>query len=261
MPIDFRQKKFFVLDMDGTIYLGENAIEGSIGFIRFLEKHNLGFVFFTNNSSKNSLYYKEKLKMLGLEVESRNIITSGMVSAKYIKEQYPGKRVYLLGTKELFMDFNEKGILLVEEDPDIVVAGFDTTIDFQKLSKACTFIRNGSVFIATHPDLNCPTETGFIPDCGAICAFITASTDKKPKYIGKPYIETLDYLLEYFNCTKDEMVFIGDRLYTDIAIGFKNNVGSVLVLTGETKKEDIEQSEFKPDLVLEKLFDLKSFIE
>lgn len=183
-----------------------------------------------------------------------------MVTIKYVKETFADPKVFLLGTKALEQDFTDNGIRLADDDPDIVIAGFDTTLTYDKLSKACSFIREGCVFLATHPDFNCPTESGFIPDCGAICALITASAGKAPKSLGKPYTETLEYLLEHFGCEKDKMVFIGDRLYTDIAIGANHNVTSVLVLTGETKLSDLEESEIKPDLVVNRLYDLVEFI-
>lgn len=255
-----QDKNCFVLDMDGTFYLGERLLEGSLDFIRHIENTGRQYVFFTNNSSKSSGEYIKKLNNLGLIVDREKIITSGMVTAKYIRDTYTDMRVYLLGTPALAKEFSDSGIRLVEDNPDIVVAGFDTTLTYGGLSKACEFIREGCVFIATHPDLNCPTETGFIPDCGAICAFITASTGILPKILGKPYKETLDYLLEHFRCGKDEMIFIGDRLYTDIAIGANHNVTGVLVLTGETKLKDLEESAIKPDIVVNRLYDLIEYI-
>ena len=251
-----QDKKYFVLDMDGTIYLSERLLDGSLDFIHSLEESGCEHVFFTNNSSKSALDYINKLQALGINVNENQIITSGMVTVKYIKDTFVAPKVFLLGTPALEKEFSDSGIKLVDDNPDIVVAGFDTTVTYEKLSKACTFIRDGAVFLATHPDFNCPVESGFIPDCGAICAFITASTGKVPKSLGKPYTETLEYLLEHFSCSKDRMVFIGDRLYTDIAIGANHNVTSVLVLTGETKLEDLKESQVKPDIVVNRLYDL-----
>jgi len=258
LPIhkELQDKKYFVLDMDGTIYLSERLLDGSLDFIRSLEESGCEYVFYTNNSSKSALDYIKKLCDLGFDVGQEKIITSGMVTVKYIKDTFVDPKVFLLGTPALEKEFIDSGIRLVYENPDIVVAGFDTTVNYEKLSKACTFIREGAVFLATHPDFNCPVESGFIPDCGAICAFITASTGKVPKSLGKPYTETLEYLIEHFSCSKDRMVFIGDRLYTDIAIGANHNVTSVLVLTGETKLEDLKESQVKPDIVVNRLYDL-----
>lgn len=113
-------------------------------------------------------------------------MTSGDVTIRYLQTHYPDKTVYLVGTPPLVESFQEAGIHLVNEKPDIVVIGFDTTLTYEKLSNACTFIREGALFLATHLDINCPTETGFIPDCGSFCAAISLSTGKQPKYLGKP---------------------------------------------------------------------------
>lgn len=249
-------KKYFILDMDGTFYLGDRLLEGSLEFIQHLKDTGRDFLFFTNNSSKNSKVYVDKLASMGCYVEEDKVVTSGMVTVDYLKKHYEDPRVYLLGTPMLEEDFARRGINLVQEEPDLVVVGFDTTITYEKLTIACDFIRDGKPFIATHPDLNCPVEDGFIPDCGAICAFITASTGVQPKYIGKPYRETLDYIIDYLKCKPEEMIFIGDRLYTDIAIGYNHGVTSLLVLTGETKLEDLEEASVKPDIVVERLSDL-----
>lgn len=257
MKLDIlKHKKYFVLDMDGTFYLGDKLIEGSIDFIHNIEKTGKNFVFYTNNSSKSSSDYTRKLSKMGFSTAQNKIITSGMVTTHYLKQSYNNPKIFLLGTEELENEFLTSGLSLVSDNPDIVVVGFDTTITYDKLSKACDFIRNGKMFLATHPDFNCPTETGFIPDCGAICAFITASTGQLPKFLGKPYIETVNYVLDYFKCNKDDLVFIGDRLYTDIAIAVNNSITGVLVLSGETKETDLVHTYYKPDIVVNRLADL-----
>lgn len=253
-------KKNFILDMDGTFYLGNKLLEGSLEFLDGLKEAGHDFLFFTNNSSQSPEVYINKLERMGCPIDHDKIITSGMVATHYLKKYYGDSRVYLLGTPALEEQFIKDGINLVEDNPDLVVAGFDTTVTYEKLTKACSFIRNGAIFIATHPDFNCPTEDGFIPDCGAICAFITASTDVKPKYLGKPYTETLEFILDHLNCTKEEVVFVGDRLYTDIAIGVNHGVMSILVLSGETKLEDVEKSQVKPDIIVDRLVDIVKYL-
>lgn len=250
-----KNKKYFILDMDGTFYLGDKLLDGSLEFIDAIGKAGHDFLFFTNNSSKNPSVYVDKLNKMECPIEEDKVVTSGMVTIHNIKKHYGNPRVFLLGTPMLEEQFIEEGVNLVEDNPDLVVAGFDTTITYDKLTHACNFIRGGATFIATHPDFNCPTEDGFIPDCGAICAFITASTGVSPKYLGKPYIETLEFILDHLNCTKDEVAFVGDRLYTDIAIGANHGVTSILVLSGETKIQDVEKSDIKPDIIVEKLVD------
>ena len=134
----------------------------------------------------------KKLADMGCVVDKNQVITSGMVTANYLKEHWNNPKVYLLSPPLLEEDLIARGIALTKNKPDVVVAGFDTTLTYEKLSKACSLVRNGAPFTATYLDYNCPTENGFIPDCGAICVFITAPTSFLPKYLGKPLTETLD---------------------------------------------------------------------
>jgi len=255
-----KDKKLFVLDMDGTFYLGNSLLTGSLDFIDKLRKINKEFLFFTNNASKTSEFYIRKLSNMGCQITDKNIATAGDVTIEYILENYLNKNIYLVGTPLLEEDFKKKGINLVQENPDVVVASFDLTLTYEKLSKACAYIRNGAEFIATHMDINCPTENGFIPDCGAICALISTSTGVKPRYLGKPFKETIDMIEHITDHKKEDMVIIGDRLYTDIATGFNNGVTSILVLTGETKIEDLKDSEIKPDYIFPSLSSIIEWI-
>jgi 4-nitrophenyl phosphatase len=247
-------KKLFILDMDGTFYLGDIIIGGSLDFIQKLKEKGKKFIFFTNNASKIAKDYKDKLLGMGLHVNEEDIITSGDVTIEYLLKNFPKKKVYLVGTSSLEESFRKAGISLVEKSPDVVVVSFDLTLTYEKISKACTFIREGAHFIATHMDFNCPTEHGFIPDCGSICAMITASTGVKPKFLGKPFEETVDMIENLTGYKKSEMVIIGDRLYTDIATGFNNKITTALVLTGETKLEDLKETNIKPDFIFQSLF-------
>lgn len=234
--------KLFVLDMDGTFYLGDRRIDGALDFIHKVKETGRDFIFFTNNSSKNGSMYIEKLAAMDCPITKDQIMTSGDVTAAYLKSKYPGKKVYLVGTPALEAVFREEGICLTEEKPEVVVIGFDMTLTYEKLERACTYIREGAVFLATHKDINCPTETGFIPDCGAICAAITLSTGVLPRYLGKPCRETLDMVLQRTGYNKDEIAFVGDRIYTDVATGVNNGALGILVLSGETKRADIAAS-------------------
>lgn len=242
-------KKLFVLDMDGTFYLDNRVLPGSMEFIDKVRNIGKEFVFFTNNSSRSGEFYVDKLNKMGCNVVRDHIMSSGDVTIDFLKNSRPGKRVYLMGTELLVKSFKDAGIDLVEENPDLVVLGFDMTMTYEKVSKACKFLRKGAEFIATHLDINCPTEDGFIPDCGAMCAMITTSTGVKPKFLGKPFTETLDAVKNKTGYGNDDIVFVGDRLYTDVATGFNHNVTSILVLSGETKFEDLEASDIKPTFV------------
>lgn len=243
------QTELFVLDMDGTFYLGNRILDGSLEFLRQTERLGKRFLFFTNNSSRSPKSYIDKLAAMDCHITREQILTSGDVMIGYLKRFHPGECVYLLGTPDLEENFRENGIRLTEEMPDAVVVGFDLTLTYEKLERACTYIRNGAAFLATHLDINCPTNDGFIPDCGAMCAAIALSTGKKPKYVGKPFPETVDMILAHTGVLREKITFVGDRLYTDVKTGVANGAHGILVLSGETKAEDIGASETKPDAV------------
>ncbi len=252
------EKKLYIFDMDGTIYLGYNVFDFAIRFIDHLRAAGKKVLFFTNNASHTTEFYVNKLTKLGFSPTPDEIMTSGDVTIEFLKRHRPGKSVYLVGTDELVQNFRESGIKMLEgdeESADIVVTSFDTTLTYQKMDNACRLVRGGAEYLSTHPDFNCPTETGFIPDSGAIAAFVTASTGKIPTYFGKPYRETIDMISEATGFGLDEMCIFGDRLYTDIAIGKKHGVTAVLVLSGETQPEDVDAATpaEKPDFVFDSL--------
>lgn len=249
---DLKTKKLFVFDMDGTIYLGEKVFPKAISLIKRLRSEGKRVLFFTNNASHNPEFYKEKLVRLGFEPMEGEIMTSGDVTIEFLKKERAGKSVYLVGTEELTASFKKSGIPLTDGlNGDIVITSFDTTLTYEKLSRACRLIMNGAEYLSTHPDFNCPTEDGFIPDSGAISAFVTASTGKTPRYFGKPYADTMEMICSVTGVEKNDATVIGDRLYTDIAIGKRSGVTAILVLTGETQKKDLEglsESEL-PDVI------------
>lgn len=256
-------KKLFIFDMDGTIYLGGIPFDFAVSFINKLRESGRRVLFFTNNASHSPAFYLKKLERLGFSPSPEEICTSGNVTAAFLTRKRAGKCVYLLGTPELHEQFREAGVDLVNTPDgtcdgrraDIVVTSFDTTLDYRKLTDACDFIRYGAEYLCTHPDFNCPTETGFIPDSGAIAACVTASTGVLPTYFGKPYPETVEMISEITGEERADMMIFGDRLYTDIATGKKHGISATLVVTGETKMNDVEAAtdEEKPDLLLASL--------
>ncbi len=251
----------FALDMDGTIYLGEQWIEGAREFLEEIGRRGKRYVFLTNNSSKSPEVYVEKLKRMGLEIDVNQIVTSGQAAAAYLKKHYPGKRVFLLGNDLLQREFAEEGIVLDAEAPEVVVTAFDTTLDYGKMCRVCDLVRAGLPYIATHPDYNCPTADGFIPDAGAIHAFIYASAGRYPdRVIGKPNGDIVDYLIERTGAERERTAMVGDRLYTDIAAGKKHGLKSVLVLSGESCAGDVEGSEVKPDLIFESVREMIPYL-
>lgn len=240
----------FALDMDGTIYLGEKWIEGARDFLRAVEECGKQYIFLTNNSSKNPQAYVQKLSKMGLTVGEDRIVTSGQASIAYLKKHYPGKRVYLLGNELLTEEFLAEGIYLDERAPEVVMVGFDTSLTYEKLCRVCDLVREGLPYLSTHPDFNCPTEHGFIPDAGAIHAFIHASAFRYPDHIiGKPCGDIMDYLAQRAGVTKQQTAMVGDRLYTDVAAGVNNGYTGILVLSGEAGMKEVEESEVVPDLI------------
>ena len=245
---ELKKIKLFVLDMDGTIYLGDKILPGAIEFVHTARKMGKKVVFFTNNASKNPNNYVEKLNRMGFGATREDVVTAGDVTIEYLKRNRPDEAVYVVGTPALHNSFEEAGIQ-ISENANIVVSSFDSTLTYEKLVISCDLIRNGADFYCTHPDFNCPTENGFIPDSGAIAALITASTNKSPKYFGKPYKETADMISELFGVPFEETAIVGDRLYTDIALGKNSGLMSVLVLSGETKIEYVNVDN-APDIIL-----------
>ena len=256
--------KYFVLDMDGTFYLGNKIIPGSLEFLKKVEETDRRFMFFTNNSSKSPSVYIQKLAGMNCFISREQIMTSGDVTIQYLKTYFPEKNVYLLGTDALTASFRESGINLTNDsgqNPDIVVVGFDTTLTYEKLSKTCTYIRNGAAFFSTHCDINCPTEDGFIPDVGSFNACISLSTGgKQPRYFGKPNLETVEMVVQRTGGRPEEIAFVGDRLYTDVATGVKNGSNGILVLSGEASMADVEKSDVKPDAIFENLAEIASLL-
>lgn len=249
----FSKTKYFIIDMDGTFYLDGNLIDGALDFLARVKQLGKDFFFFTNNSSNNVEVCRQKLAKMGCEVPPEKIIISSHVTADFLNRNRKGKTVYLLGNERLTADFEAAGVPLVKENPDIVVLGFDTTLTYQKLWDACRYIANGAQYIATHPDLNCPTADGFMPDTGSMMALVKASTGKEPLVMGKPHRYTVEYLTHRLGCAPDELCFIGDRLETDILIGQKHNIPSVLVLTGVTDRDAYKKSDIRATLVCDSL--------
>ena len=260
MNNDLKSKKLFVLDMDGTIYLDETPIDGAREFISTARKNGRRVVYFTNNASKNIAMYYEKLHRLGFEADDGDVVSSADVTIDFLKRNHPGKSVYLVGTPALETSFHEAGIKLTDGScADIVVSSFDTTLTYEKLDNACHHIRNGAIFYSTHPDFNCPVKKGFFPDSGAICALITASTGVKPRYFGKPHKETAEYIASLSGLSFDDIAVVGDRLYTDIALGKNFGITSILVLSGESSKSDVNDSN-APDYIFDRLGDVTKYV-
>lgn len=266
-PDILKDKKLFIFDLDGTVYLGGMPFDFAVRYIEHLRLAGRRVLFFTNNASHSSTFYYTKLSALGFDPRREEIMTAGDVTAEFILRHRQDASVYLLGTSELSRDWRVRGIRLITDDDvslgvraDIVVSSFDTELTYERLSHAVRLIRSGAEYLCTHPDRVCPTEDGFIPDSGAIAAAITAATGKTPKFFGKPGGETMDMILEVTRCRPGDICVFGDRLYTDIALGKKNGITSCLVLTGETTEEDLKKAppEALPDIIFPSLAEADS---
>lgn len=253
--------KCFLLDMDGTFNLGEQLLDGSMRFIDTLQDLDMDFLFLTNNSSKHRRMYAEKITRLGLPIPEEKVFTSGEATALYLEREHASAKVYVVGTPALEEEFRLHGYRLEEQDPELVVLGFDTTLTYQKLWKLCDFVRAGLPYIATHPDFNCPTETGYMPDIGAMIAFVRAATGRDPDLVvGKPNRLIVDAVAQKYSLTIEEMAMVGDRLYTDIALGKTSGITTCLVLSGETKPEDVPGSPFQPTYTFANLGEIADWL-
>src|SRR6056297_3473873 len=241
-----KNTKLFIFDMDGTIYLGDNLIDGVLNFIKKMDEKGKDYIFLTNNSSKNSKDYQKKLNKLGIEVTKDKIVNAGEVTAAYLKK-IKGKdenNVYVVGTPSLervFQDYGFKVIKNREADINSLVVGFDTTLTYQKLWDAHYLINKGVKYFATNPDKVCPLEGGkSMPDCGAIINLLKTSTGKEPIVVGKPSELMVKYIASRYQTPKEKISMVGDRLYTDIKMANQSGINSILVLSGETKQEDLK---------------------
>lgn len=250
-----------MLDMDGTFYLGDKLLDGSLDFLEKLNATGRKSLFVTNNSSKSASVYQRKLERMGVQPINRNVLTSGHAAASYCRREFAGKKAFLLGNDMLQDELVGLGLTIDNEHPDYVLIAYDTTLDYAKMTAVCDFVRAGLPYIATHPDFNCPTETGFAPDIGAIIAFIEASTGRRPDLIlGKPYAGIVEEALRLTGLQKHELAMVGDRLYTDIATGKNFGMLSILVLTGEATLEDVKTTGIEPDLVFERLSAMNPYL-
>ena len=251
----------FLLDLDGTFYLGDRLIDGALDFLEKLRETGRQCLFLTNNSSRSAAFYVEKLHRLGAPDAFCRVLTSGQAAAAFVKREYPQQKAFLLANEIERAEMEALGVAIDENHPDYVLITYDTELNYRKLTRLCDFVRAGLPYVATHPDLNCPTESGFAPDIGATIAYVKASTGREPDVIiGKPYGGIVEETLKVTGLKKEELAMVGDRLYTDIATGKNFGILSILVLSGETTEEMLKASPVQPDLVFGKLADMIPYL-
>ena len=256
-----RACRLFLLDMDGTLNLGDAPLPHAARFLRTLAGRGSRFVYLTNNSSRSSEDYVNRMRGMGFPCERENVFTSGEASAAYILEHYPGRPVYAVGTAALCRELEAFGVPLADTEESLVLVGFDRELTYAKLDRAVHLLRRGAPFIAANPDWVCPMPGDeVLPDCGSICALLTASTGREPLYIGKPARRMVDIMSTRFGVPNAEICCVGDRLYTDIAAA--NNAGAVsaLVLSGETNREMLQASPDQPDYVFADVGELADYL-
>ena len=254
---DLKSLECFVLDMDGTIYLGSQLLPGAAELLSLFKQKHIPYRFFTNNSSRSPEDYAEKLAALGLGTQPR-VITSADVSADYIIRSFgAGARVYVVGTPALINHLEAYGLCCTDQNPDCVLVGFDTTYDFAKANRAVALLREGVPFLATNIDAVCPLEGGAVlPDCASICAMLTHASGRAPKYLGKPFAETAQYITAATGIPAEKTAVVGDRLYTDMQLALENGMCAIGVLSGEMTEDDIAQSAHKPHFLLQNVLEL-----
>ncbi len=248
--MNIKNKKLFLLDMDGTLYLGNRLFDKVTDMLALIKEKGGRYMFLTNNSSKSADAYVEKLEKLGIKAEPSDFFSSTEATIRYlIRNGYKDRKIYAFGTKSFRKQLADAGINITDEyadDIEVLLCGFDTELTFKKLDDASRLLFKGVEFIATHPDWVCPTEYGSVPDCGSVCQMLTIATGKTPLVIGKPKPEMVYCALEVTGFSADEAVMIGDRIYTDIACGVNAGIDTILVLSGETTLEDAQKSDIIP---------------
>lgn len=247
-------KKLFLLDMDGTLYLGNDLFPETLPFLEQIKSHGARAMYLTNNSSKSVSRYVEKLASFGIVATEDDFLTSSQATAIYLLEHYKDKLLYVLGTASLCEELKNAGLNIttqLQDGIDCLVMGYDTELVYQKLVDACILLGQGVDYIATNPDFVCPTEFGYVPDCGSVSIMLKNATGREPLFIGKPQKEMVELALKKAGMEKPDAVLIGDRIYTDIAAGQNAGVDTVLVLSGETTLEQARESTVKPTYILQ----------
>lgn len=251
-----REKKGFICDMDGVIYHGDNLLPGVKEFVDWLYKENKKFLFLTNSSSRSPKELQQRLYRMGLDVDESHFYTSALATAKFLSKQSPGCSAYVIGGHGLHNALHDVGITINDVDPDYVIVGETRSYNYEHIFRAMTHVNNGAKLIGTNTDLTGPTENGIAPACRAFAAPIEITTGKSAYYIGKPNPLMMRTGLRMLGVHSDEAAMIGDRMDTDIIAGIESGLDPILVLTGVTTMENINQFPYHPRLILNGVGDI-----
>ena len=255
------EKRLFLLDMDGTIYLDEDLFPGTKPFLTDVKQLGGRYLFLTNNSSKSVKAYVEKLGRLGIEATEEDFLTSVDAMIDHLKGKTPYRLCYVFGTESFRGQLEQAGIPVtntLSDEVDCLLIGFDTELTFQKLEDACILLNRGVDFIATNPDWVCPTWYGSVPDCGSVCEMLFRATGRRPLVIGKPQPSMVQLAVKKTGYAPEETVMIGDRLYTDVASGVNAGIDTIFVLSGEGTLEDLAASDVKPAWTMQDISEVHS---
>ena len=259
------KKKLVIFDMDGTIYLGKDLIDGSLDTFNYLNKENIDYVFFTNNSSHDLDFYFNKITNFGIRCDlKKHFYSSTEIAISYLKEK-GYKKLFVVANKSLkdkLSDFEIVTKFSKDIKIDAVLAGFSTELVYFELRDACLYLETQDIdFIATNGDYRCPIEDGlYIPDCGGMIEWMRLCTNKKARVMGKPDPEVIFTLAKKFNVSLDEILVVGDRIYTDILVGVNAKVDTVMVLSGETKIEDLKNYSYRPTYIIDSIKELPDLL-
>jgi 4-nitrophenyl phosphatase len=239
--------KGYLIDLDGTMYLGTDIIPGAPEFIDRLNAAGIPYLFVTNNSSRTPEQVADKLVKMGIRTTPENVFTTSRATAQFIHDEKPGASVYVIGEDGILEALADKGLdVVTHENPDYVVTGIDRGITYEKLAGACLSVRNGARFISTNGDIAIPTERGFMPGNGSLTSVVTVSTETQPIFIGKPEPVIMEQALAVLGTTKEETIMVGDYYDTDIRAGIGIGIDTLLVHTGVTQPHHLEGHEIKP---------------
>ena len=238
-----RNKKLWLFDMDGTIYLGNQVFPGTVPLFTEIRRRGARYMLVTNNSSKSVETYVEKVRKMGIQAAAKDFYTSVDATIQYLREKHPGALVYVQATRTCVEQLRAGGIRVTEDldrSAEVVLVGFDTELTFEKLNRTSEMLTGfQGAYLATNLDFVCPTEYGYVPDCGSMCIGLKYATGLEPTVIGKPEPTMLEMALKLTGHAKEDAVMIGDRLYTDIASGVNADIDTIAVLSGEASFEEI----------------------
>ena len=250
-----KNMKLYLFDMDGTLYLGSRLYDFTIELLQEIKRTGGKYLFITNNSSKSVNDYVKKLAAVGIQATREDFMTSSQATAYYLHKHHEGKKLYVCGTESLKEELRSEGFTVTTElsEVECIVMGFDTELTFQKLHDVSYLLLTQPElpYIATNPDLVCPTEFGSVPDCGSVCIGIKNATGKEPIVIGKPSPLMPQLAMDKLGVAPESTCVVGDRIYTDVRSGLAAGCVGILVLSGETTLEILNASDVKPDLVLQ----------